>query len=259
MSALPPKTDIRAQSRNVRFVPKADCRLLRLYVDLLLNNNRLGERKCGALARLRPNPNPSAVHLNDALRYGKPQAGLGLDDRCRGSRNHRRLAAIGLLGYIPWQYTVISLALCGATIGFAFFNRLVAKLFLGDVGSLPIGLLLGWLLLLLAGSSGRIAAILLPLYYLADSAVTLQNRCPAKPIMLTATRGKIHNFLFSPLPPEPDLRRHDPDGSPNMADLHFKVNHSRRLFLRRITSLAVDFLKPENLFTVLLVTVFSIL
>jgi UDP-N-acetylmuramyl pentapeptide phosphotransferase/UDP-N-acetylglucosamine-1-phosphate transferase len=49
------------------------------------------------------------------------------------------LAAIGLLGYIPWQDTVISLALCGATIGFAFFNRPVAKLFLGDVGSLPIG------------------------------------------------------------------------------------------------------------------------
>ena len=169
------------------------------------------------------------------------------------------LAAIGLLGYIPWQDTVISLALCGATIGFAFFNRLVAKLFLGDVGSLPIGLLLGWLLLLLAGSSGRIAAILLPLYYLADSTVTLQTRSPAKPVTLTATRGKIHNFLFSPLPPEPDLRRHDPDGSPNMADLHFKVNHSRRLFLRQITSLAVDFLKPENLFTVLLVTVFSIL
>ena len=32
-------------------------------------------------------------------------------------------------------------------IGFAPFNRPVARLFLGDVGSLPIGLLLGWLLL----------------------------------------------------------------------------------------------------------------
>src|SRR5262249_648595 len=51
------------------------------------------------------------------------------------------LAAIGVLGYFPWQNTVISLALCGATIGFAFFNRPIAKLFLGDVGSLPIGLL----------------------------------------------------------------------------------------------------------------------
>jgi UDP-N-acetylmuramyl pentapeptide phosphotransferase/UDP-N-acetylglucosamine-1-phosphate transferase len=86
------------------------------------------------------------------------------------------LAAFGQLGYLPWQDTVISLALCGATIGFAFFNRPVAKLFLGDVGSLPIGLLLGWLLLVLAGNGGRTAAVLLPLYYLADSTITLLRR-----------------------------------------------------------------------------------
>ena len=86
------------------------------------------------------------------------------------------LAAIGLLGYLPWPDTVISLALCGATIGFAFFNRPVAKLFLGDVGSLPIGFLLGWLLLVLAGSGARTAAVLLPLYYLADSTITLLRR-----------------------------------------------------------------------------------
>jgi UDP-N-acetylmuramyl pentapeptide phosphotransferase/UDP-N-acetylglucosamine-1-phosphate transferase len=86
------------------------------------------------------------------------------------------LAAIGLLGVLPVQAMLVSLALCGATIGFAWFNRPVAKLFLGDVGSLPIGLLLGWLLLLLAGSGGRAAAILLPLYYLADSTITLLRR-----------------------------------------------------------------------------------
>jgi UDP-N-acetylmuramyl pentapeptide phosphotransferase/UDP-N-acetylglucosamine-1-phosphate transferase len=86
------------------------------------------------------------------------------------------LAALGLLGYVPRENTVISLTLCGAMIGFAFFNRPVAKLFLGDVGSLPIGLLLGWLLLMLAGSGGRVAALLLPLYYLADSTTTLLRR-----------------------------------------------------------------------------------
>jgi UDP-N-acetylmuramyl pentapeptide phosphotransferase/UDP-N-acetylglucosamine-1-phosphate transferase len=86
------------------------------------------------------------------------------------------LGVMGLLGYLPWQDTVIGLALCGATIGFAFFNRPVAKLFLGDVGSLPIGLLLGWLLLVLAGNGGRAAALLLPLYYLADSTITLLRR-----------------------------------------------------------------------------------
>jgi UDP-N-acetylmuramyl pentapeptide phosphotransferase/UDP-N-acetylglucosamine-1-phosphate transferase len=86
------------------------------------------------------------------------------------------LAAIGLLGYLPWQDIVISLALCGATIGFAFFNRPVAKLFLGDVGSLPIGLLLCWLLLELASAGWYAAAVLLPLYYLSDSTITLLRR-----------------------------------------------------------------------------------
>jgi len=86
------------------------------------------------------------------------------------------LASIGLLGLLPPRAVVISLALCGAMIGFAYFNRPVAKLFLGDVGSLPIGLVLCWLLVLLAGSGGRAAALLLPLYYLADSTITLLRR-----------------------------------------------------------------------------------
>ena len=86
------------------------------------------------------------------------------------------LAAIGLFGILPPTAIVVSLALCGAMIGFAHFNRPVAKLFLGDVGSLPIGLMLGWLLVLLAGNGGRAAAILLPLYYLADSTITLIRR-----------------------------------------------------------------------------------
>jgi UDP-N-acetylmuramyl pentapeptide phosphotransferase/UDP-N-acetylglucosamine-1-phosphate transferase len=86
------------------------------------------------------------------------------------------LATIGLLGIFPWPYVIISLALCGAMIGFAFFNRPVARLFLGDVGSLPIGLILGFLLFVLAGNGGRVAALLLPLYYLADSTITLLRR-----------------------------------------------------------------------------------
>ena len=65
---------------------------------------------------------------------------------------------------------------CVAMIGFAYFNRPVAKLFLGDVGSLPIGLLLGWLLVQLACHGAVAAAILLPLYYLADATITLIRR-----------------------------------------------------------------------------------
>ena len=72
--------------------------------------------------------------------------------------------------------SLVALALGGAMLGFAPFNRPVAKLFLGDVGSLPIGLLIGWLLVLLAGNGHLAAALLLPLYYLADATLTLLRR-----------------------------------------------------------------------------------
>jgi UDP-N-acetylmuramyl pentapeptide phosphotransferase/UDP-N-acetylglucosamine-1-phosphate transferase len=86
------------------------------------------------------------------------------------------IAAIGLFGLLPPEAVVVSLATCGAMIGFSFFNRPVAKLFLGDVGSLPLGLVLGWLLVLLAGNGGRAAAFLLPLYPVADGTLTLLYR-----------------------------------------------------------------------------------
>ena len=71
---------------------------------------------------------------------------------------------------------LVAVALLGAMLGFAPFNRPIARLFLGDVGSLPIGLLLGWLILMLAGQGYLAAAVLLPLYYLADATVTLARR-----------------------------------------------------------------------------------
>lgn len=86
------------------------------------------------------------------------------------------LALFGLTGALPPDATLVAVVLCGAAIGFAPFNRPVAKLFLGDVGSLPIGLLLGWMLLLLAGRGYPAAAALLPLYYLADATITLMRR-----------------------------------------------------------------------------------
>lgn len=86
------------------------------------------------------------------------------------------LALLGFLDIIPFQATIVAFALCGAMLGFAPFNKPVARLFLGDVGSLPIGLLLSWLLILLAASGHIVAALLLPLYYLADATITLGRR-----------------------------------------------------------------------------------
>jgi UDP-N-acetylmuramyl pentapeptide phosphotransferase/UDP-N-acetylglucosamine-1-phosphate transferase len=86
------------------------------------------------------------------------------------------LAALAFLGEAPSDILPVALALAGALLGFAPFNRPVARLFLGDVGSLPIGLLTGWCLIELASRHHVAAALTLPLYYLADATITLFRR-----------------------------------------------------------------------------------
>ncbi len=86
------------------------------------------------------------------------------------------IVLLGVSGAIDMLPALVAAVLLGAILGFAPFNRPVAQLFLGDVGSLPIGLLLGWLLLQLAASGHLAAALILPLYYFADTTITLCRR-----------------------------------------------------------------------------------
>ncbi len=86
------------------------------------------------------------------------------------------LVLLGALETVPMTVPIVALALGGSILGFAPFNRPVARLFLGDVGSLPIGLVLTWLLILTAGSDHLVTALLAPLYYLADATLTLGSR-----------------------------------------------------------------------------------
>jgi UDP-N-acetylmuramyl pentapeptide phosphotransferase/UDP-N-acetylglucosamine-1-phosphate transferase len=102
------------------------------------------------------------------------------------------LALFGLMGVLPLDAALLSICLCGATIGFAPFNRPVAQVFLGDVGSLPIGLLLGWALIQLAGNGYLAAAILLPLYYLADATITLSRRLVSGAPVMDAHRSHFY-------------------------------------------------------------------
>ena len=102
------------------------------------------------------------------------------------------VALFGLTGNIPAATTVAAAALCGALLGFAPFNRPVAKIFLGDVGSLPIGLLLGWCLLQLAYHGQYAAALLLPLYYLTDATITLLRRMARREPFWAAHRSHFY-------------------------------------------------------------------
>lgn len=102
------------------------------------------------------------------------------------------LLLLGWLGDLSWPAVLIATALCGAMLGFAPFNKPVAKVFLGDVGSLPIGLLLGWCLLELAWHGQPAAALLLPGYYLADSTITLFRRIARREQFWSAHRSHFY-------------------------------------------------------------------
>lgn len=70
----------------------------------------------------------------------------------------------------------LSIALAGAGAGFLVWNWHPAKLFLGDVGSVPLGFVCGWLLLSLAAAGYWAGALIIPAYYLADATLTLVRR-----------------------------------------------------------------------------------
>ncbi|MGC2415387.1 MAG: glycosyl transferase, partial [Stellaceae bacterium] len=63
-----------------------------------------------------------------------------------------------------------------AALGFLVWNWAPARIFLGDVGSVPCGYLLGFLLLDVAARGRWKIALILPLYFLADATLTLLRR-----------------------------------------------------------------------------------
>lgn len=70
----------------------------------------------------------------------------------------------------------LMIVLTGAVVGFLWWNWHPAKIFMGDVGSVPLGFALGWLLIELSMAGHFIAALILPLYFLADATITLVRR-----------------------------------------------------------------------------------
>ncbi|MEX0759607.1 MAG: glycosyltransferase family 4 protein [Tistlia sp.] len=70
----------------------------------------------------------------------------------------------------------LALLVAAAALGFLVWNWQPARIFMGDVGSVPIGFLLGWLLLLAAAEGQWAAALILPGYYWADATLTLLRR-----------------------------------------------------------------------------------
>jgi len=86
------------------------------------------------------------------------------------------VALLAFFGPAAPVFAVEAIIVTGAALGFLWWNWSPAKVFLGDVGSAPIGFLVGFLLIKLAISGYLIAALVLPLYFVADATATLFRR-----------------------------------------------------------------------------------
>lgn len=71
---------------------------------------------------------------------------------------------------------LLSVVLIGLALGFLVWNWHPAKIFMGDVGSVPLGFVLGFLLLAMARHGYIVAALIPALYYVTDTTVTLARR-----------------------------------------------------------------------------------
>lgn len=83
-----------------------------------------------------------------------------------------------LLGLAPATLLAPSAAVLGAALGFLVWNWHRAKVFLGDSGSIPLGFLMGYLLVATAAPGGPAlaAALVLPLVFVIDASATLIRR-----------------------------------------------------------------------------------
>jgi UDP-N-acetylmuramyl pentapeptide phosphotransferase/UDP-N-acetylglucosamine-1-phosphate transferase len=89
------------------------------------------------------------------------------------------LGAVALIagaGLVEREAGLIAAAGFGAVLGFWLWNRHPARLFLGDSGSLSLGLLVGWLALRLGCETSLAAGLLIVLYPACDALVTLARR-----------------------------------------------------------------------------------
>jgi UDP-N-acetylmuramyl pentapeptide phosphotransferase/UDP-N-acetylglucosamine-1-phosphate transferase len=88
------------------------------------------------------------------------------------------LGSAALVWYTEGEQTTatIGLILAASSLGFLPFNWYPAKIFMGDVGSIPLGFLSAWILISLASQEMGPAAFILSLVFFADATLTLFKR-----------------------------------------------------------------------------------
>jgi len=108
------------------------------------------------------------------------------------------LALVTLSGAVNADLAGLALAAAASALAFLRWNRHPAQLFLGDVGSVPLGYVMGWLLLDAAARGYWASALILPLYYLADATITLARRALAGKAFWLSHREHFYQRALAP-------------------------------------------------------------
>ena len=99
--------------------------------------------------------------------------GLAGSEAIAVAADYLAIARFAGLAGPAWELTLI---IAAATAGYLVWNWHPARVLMGDAGSIPLGFLLGWLMIDLAINGHWPAAIILPLYFVADATLTLAKR-----------------------------------------------------------------------------------
>ena len=114
---------------------------------------------------------------------------------------------LSIIGYLNEEYQIFSLILFSVYLAFYKFNKSPAKIFLGDVGSIPSGYLIGFIMFSCLLTNGVLLPIIIVnMYYILDSTSTLLIRIVKKENIFAAhsdhfyqkmiRKGYQHSFVI---------------------------------------------------------------
>lgn len=123
-------------------------------------------------------------------------------DALSGGVSFISFSAFGFLSYLNGQPALLTLILCfmGAILGFLWFNKPPAKIFMGDAGSIAIGFALGYLSIAVTHYPGGIAPSVSALMILAvpitDTIIVMSIRVAKGKSPFSPDKGHMHHILI---------------------------------------------------------------
>ena len=104
---------------------------------------------------------------------------------------------LSIFGYLNEEYQIFGLILFSVYLAFYKYNKSPAKIFLGDVGSIPSGYLIGFIMVSCLLTNGVLLPIIIVnMYYILDSTTTLVIRILRKENIFMAHSDHFYQIMI---------------------------------------------------------------